>query len=252
MKTLAIRIEYDGTAYNGWQIQVDAPTIQETLNKTLSHMISGKIMFTGAGRTDTGVHARGQVAHAYIDDRFPIPEEKIIRAMNSNLPRDIRLTGARIIVGKFHARYDAVAREYSYNITKKESVFGRNFTTYLRYEPDFGLLCDAAAVFLGQHDFTTFSKDNPSTKSYICDVRICEWKKDNEHTFRLKIKADRFVYGMVRSLTGAMLDAARGKRTIDDLRDSLKHKDRSLNSPLAPAKGLILEEIFYGDNLNIF
>jgi tRNA pseudouridine38-40 synthase len=108
------------------------------------------------------------------------------------------------------------------------------------------------SIFIGKHDFTTFSKLNEETNSYVCDVHECKWDKVSPIEWKLKIKADRFVYGMVRSIVGAMIDIARGKRELDEISSALKSCDRSLSSPLAPAHGLILEKIYYPENLKIF
>jgi tRNA pseudouridine38-40 synthase len=131
-------------------------------------------------------------------------------------------------------------------------VFNRLFSTAIRYNLDFNKLKKSADIFVGKHDFTTFSKHNPDTKSYTCDVKKCNWKEISDGTWRLQIRSDKFVYGMVRSVVGAMIDIARGKRTIKEIKKALADCDRSFVSPLAPAKGLVLEKIIYPKKLHIF
>lgn len=251
MQTLALCIEYDGTNYFGWQKQKNAVSVQQKVEEAVAAILGIYVPVVGAGRTDTGVHARGQVAHARLEKLCRIPESNLIRAFNSKLPPDIRITNLRLLDGKFHARFDAIAREYSYTISSVKSVFSRLFAFYPDYPFDIGILLESASVFLGVHDFSTFSKSNPDTKSYVCNVKICRWSK-HKNFLRLRIKADRFVYGMVRSLTGAMLDIARGKRTMGEVRESLGRADRSLISPMAPPQGLVLEKIYYPKNIKIF
>lgn len=257
MKKLIIKIEYDGGRYGGWQRQKNNNSIQEEIENALN-LISGFkpderiVKITGAGRTDAGVHARGQVAHCDLPDQFRIPKRRICSALNSRLPEDIRISASLVRDMEFNSRFDAIAREYSYTFTQTESVFTRSYAPLVRFPIDFNLLNKCAAIFLGEHDFTTFSKHNPATHSYICNVKICEWQEYETGLFKLRIKADRFVYGMVRSLTGVMIDAARGKRTLDNIKESLDKKDRKFISPVAPAKGLILERIYYPEEMGIF
>ncbi|TAL68247.1 MAG: tRNA pseudouridine(38-40) synthase TruA [Bacteroidetes bacterium] len=252
MSILILKIEYDGTNYGGWQIQPNAPSIQEEIEKVLSQLNGNHIGIVGAGRTDAGVHARGQVAHARLEKKFPVPENKIPYVLNSKLPDDIRIVDAKIVNFDFHARFDAIAREYSYTITKRQTVFDKYFTTLIRFKLDYDLLEKSAKIFTGKHDFTTFSKNNSETKDYTCNVKICKWKEVDDGIWRLQIRSDRFVYGMVRSVVGAMIDIARGKRTIKEVRQALKDCDRSKSSPLAPAKGLVLENISYPKKFHIF
>jgi tRNA pseudouridine38-40 synthase len=251
MQTIALCIEYDGTNYSGWQKQKNAVSVQQKLEESVAAILGTDLPVVGGGRTDTGVHARGQVAHIRLDKTCTIPEENLKRAINSKLPLDIRISGLTILESKFHARFDAIAREYSYTIALNKTVFNRLYAYHPGYKYNNELLIDSASVFVGEHDFSTFSKNNPDTKSYICNVKICRWTKSGDY-LRLKIKADRFVYGMVRSLTGAMLDIARGKRTTGEVEVALNKADRRLISPIAPPNGLVLEKIYYPAKYKIF
>lgn len=248
MKTLILRIEYDGTNYSGWQRQKNAETVQGCLERGLERLVGEKYSIVAAGRTDAGVHARGQIVHAPLSRDFPVAKEKIVRALNSNLPRDIRATGAAVVDEKFHSRFDAMAREYSYTLLIRDSVFRNRFAAYFKYPMDPDKLNETASIFLGKHDFTTFSKFNADAKHYVCDVSVCGWEIVDEGCRRLTIKSDRFVYGMVRSLVGAMLDVARGKRSNEEIAAALDARDRNLSSQLAEPQGLILEKIYYPKN----
>ncbi len=252
MKTVVLRIAFDGTNYSGMQNQKSAPSVQEEVEKAVEEAVGYHCHVIAAGRTDAGVHARGMVAHARVRDDWSIPEDKICKALNSRLPRDIRVNGAQLRADDlFHARFDAIAREYSYTLSRREDPLARLTTWQTRYRFDEKLLHSASAVFLGVHNFTSFSKLNEDVKSYICTVDLCEWSELGSDSFRLKIRANRFVYGMVRSLVGAMMDAARGRRSIEDLESSLAAVDRSLASPIAPACGLVFEQAYYPDELSL-
>ncbi|MBM2814534.1 MAG: truA [Ignavibacteria bacterium] len=247
MATLGLKIEYDGTDYCGWQRQANSITIQERVEIALEKLINKSISIIGAGRTDSGVHARGQVASALIDDDFPIPENKIKLALNSELPKDIRIIEGKFFNFPFHARFDAVAREYSYTVINKEDVFRRRFSAYYTHKMDEESLFSSAEMFLGKHDFTAFSKKNPDVKNYICKVEICKWEKMDDNSFRLKIKSDRFVYGMVRSLTSVMLGLAAGKLKKKEIQESFMENKRKPIAALMPPSGLILEKVYYNN-----
>jgi len=249
MQTLILKIQYDGTNYGGWQIQPNARTIQDEIQKAFLSLTGEEINLIGAGRTDAGVHARGMVAHTALKNELKIPSKKIVKAINGHLPDDIRITDASLTDKKFNARFDAIAREYSYSIHTKESPFLNRFSTFIRYKLDIDKLFASAELFHGKHDFTTFSKLNEDTKNYVCDVEKCEWSGVSECQYILQIKADRFVYGMVRSIVGAMLDVAHGKRSIKDVKNALSQKNRELISPIAPPQGLVLEKVFYYEGL---
>lgn len=237
MKTLVLVLEYDGTNYSGWQIQKNSLSIQQEIESALYILTSKKYNIIAAGRTDAGVHAKGQVVSTIIDD-FTVPYDKIIYALNSKLPKAIRVVKSKIINEKFHARFDADYREYEYYITTKFNTFERFYVSFIKYPINQKLLFDSAELFIKKYDFTSFSKFNPDTENPVCNVTKCEWSKLERGKFKLNIKADRFLYGMVRSLAGVMVDIARGKRSAAEACEALQKKDRKYNSPLAPPEGL--------------
>lgn len=245
---VAILIEYDGTEFAGWQHQLNARTVQDAIEQAVCGVFGKQCAVVGSGRTDAGVHASGQVAHIDLPpDVHHIPEDKIAIAINTQLPRDVRILDARYIHSPFHARYDAIRREYCYTIQSKRSVFSQRYvwSPELPYNPD--LLVETASVFVGEHDFTTFSKYNASTKSYVCRVQECCTVINNDVT-TIRIAADRFVYGMCRSIVGAMMSVARKKRTMESIAQALVRKDRSYQEVVAPPQGLVLTNVSYRNN----
>jgi tRNA pseudouridine38-40 synthase len=249
MKTLAMSVEYDGTLYGGWQLQQNVPTVQGVLEKALSIITGEQITIHGSGRTDAGVHAYEQVAHAVVPDSFSIPNDKLCVAINTRLPHDVRINKASLLETPFHARFDAIEREYLYKISTQRSVFNRMYVWTPRYPLNGDILQLAAETFIGEHDFTTYSKHNPTTASYICKVKKCFWTwHEDIQEWHLTIAANRFVYGMVRCLTGAMTDAARGVLSLAQLAEALEAKDRTLASWLAPPQGLYLHKVLYKQN----
>ena len=252
--THVLKIEYDGTHYSGWQRQSNGMSVQQTIEDALKKLTGHEIPIIGSGRTDAGVHARGQVAHFKTPaEIFSIPRNKIVRAINSRLPKDIRILAHCIPLGDFHCTRDAMYREYSYSISQIEHVFQRYFTTYYPYTLNESRLHSSGELFLGEHDFTSFSKKNPSTKSYICNVKKCEWRKSGD-IFTLHIGANRFVYAMVRSIVGAMLEYARGTISKEELIRLLNHPTRSAlmkRPPVAEPQGLVLEKVEYPEHFGI-
>ncbi|MFW6276097.1 MAG: tRNA pseudouridine(38-40) synthase TruA [Bacteroidota bacterium] len=254
MATLILRLEYDGSSYHGWQSQPDMPNIQDKLESAIEKLTGRFTRITGAGRTDTGVHARGQVATMPLHDGFTIPEDKIPIALNSNLPPDIKITDAQISRKEINARFDAAAREYEYLLSADLNPFLRKYLSHYKYPFDPELLNEAAQLFLGTHDFSTYSKHNPEVTNHTCNLQICFWDNFRDdifqtEIFRLQIKADRFLFSMVRALAGAMLDHARGKVSLAGIKEALEAKNRNMASPLAPPQGLYLKKVYYPENL---
>lgn len=245
MQTLILKIEYDGQEFCGWQIQPKDRSVQAEIEKALHTLLKKEIKIIGAGRTDSGVHAMEMTASAEINFGINIPPQNLAKAINSKLPNDVYIKSAIISNNSFHARFDAQARSYKYYIHTKPSPIIRHYSTLWLFPLDEKLLFKSAEIFLTKTNFTTFSKNNPDTKNHICDVEISEWKKIDDNKYEYSIKADRFIYGMVRSIVGTMLDIARGYSNIDEVKELLLSKDRSKSSALAPAHGLFFEKAYY-------
>ncbi|HRS02224.1 MAG TPA: tRNA pseudouridine(38-40) synthase TruA [Bacteroidota bacterium] len=248
MLSIACLIEYDGTNYAGWQIQNNADTIQNEMQIAWKKLTSQSVNFIGAGRTDAGVHSKGQVASAKIDEIL-VPENKIAIALNSKLPNDIKIKKAKYIDFAFHPRFDAIAREYNYYLGKDVSVFQRNYITDLKFNINESKLFEIASIFLGAHNFTTFSKINEDIKNNNCIISKSEWEKLPSDIYKYTIISNHFLYGMIRALVGVMIDYARGKRTKEDIRNSFEKENRALASGFAFAKGLFLKRIYYAEEI---
>jgi tRNA pseudouridine38-40 synthase len=247
MRRIALLIEYDGTAYAGWQRQDNALTVQEVLETAAAKILGLPTTVVGSGRTDAGVHGRGQVAHLDAPLLCRIDGGSFARALNSCLPRDVRIRASAAVGERFQARFDAIRREYLYTVVlqQQHSVFHNRFAWSLRSRFDAGLVQAAADIFLGTHDFTTFSKMNASTEHYRCVIQKAAWREVESGVWQFHIIADHFVYGMVRSLVGAMVDVGNGRRTLADIGSALALCDRSQNSALAPSAGLVLWRVHY-------
>ena len=235
-------IEYDGSAYSGWQIQNGQLTVQGEIERALKQVYSDNIGISGAGRTDTGVHARGQVAH--FDLEYKADTGKLQRSLNGILNTDIRIKDVSLADPNFHARYSAILREYHYCITLQPPAILRNYSWYLTYDLDLNRMNKAAKSIAGRHDFTSFCRANSDVNNHFCHIKKAEWHKKEDQLI-LIIQADRFLHGMVRALVGTFVDVGRARLNSTDIKKILDAKDRSLASQSAPARGLTLENVFY-------
>lgn len=252
MKTLVLKVAYDGTDFVGMQRQPNGRSVEEILSRAIERIYGEPAAIVAAGRTDAGVHARGMVVHTRLKHADRLPLERIVRAINSVLPGDVRVLSVHLRSDvSFHARYDACRRRYSYTIARCDDPLQRRYQWYIPYRFREDTLNDCAAIFIGTHDFTTFSKLNAGQRSYICTVEHCQWHDCSCGRYRLDIVANRFMYGMVRAIVGAMLDCARGKRSLDEIADALASRDRAKSSPLAPPQGLIFESVEYPEQLGV-
>lgn len=251
MRKLVLKIEYDGTNFAGWQFQPKVRSVQGEIEKAALKLTGINYRTKGSGRTDAGVHASGQVAIIVLDENFSIPDDKIVTAFNTRLPRDVRINGAKIINQDFHPRFHAISREYSYNLILRDTVFKNKFHAHYKYPIKPNVLFDLQDIFLGEKDFTPFSKYNPTKLQYICNVTKCKWHKISDTEYRLDIAANRFVYSMVRLIVGACLEVARGKLTKQDLLKAFERSDRQLKIPVAPPEGLILTNIIFPEEYDL-
>jgi len=253
MKTVALLLEYDGTDFAGWQHQPNQRTVQSELTKVLQRFIPFEGFIVGSGRTDVGVHARGQVAH-FSTESLPFDVQQIPSIFAKRLPTDIRIIDALIPNGDdFHSRFSATERTYHYVISLKDSVFNRRFSWFQTQELSFDILQEAAEMFVGIHDFSTFTKHNKEVTDHRCIVNECEWSfvaKTQQCIFT--IKANRFLYSMVRALVGAMVRCGLGKDSIQELRDRFHQQNRSYIQKLAPPNGLHLAKVSYPQSYNLW
>jgi tRNA pseudouridine38-40 synthase len=249
VRNIKLVLEYDGTDFVGWQRQPNGRSVQGEIEKALLQLIQEKVNVIGAGRTDSGVHARGQVANFRSNSDMDI--KQINRGLVAIIPEDVSIVSLEETSLDFHARYSAKSRTYSYLITTSPSALLRKYSWFVKYSLDVKLLEQCAASFVGVHDFEYFCKDDSDVNNFMCNVSQSFWTF-NQNILRFQIQANRFLHSMVRLLMGTMIDVARGYISIDVVDSIFINQDRSKpgfgskrSGQVAPAKGLILESIQY-------
>jgi tRNA pseudouridine38-40 synthase len=242
MPTIRLIIEYDGTDYVGWQFQTNGRSIQEEIEKAIKQILQVNIRITGAGRTDAGVHARGQVASFFIGKDVEI--NTLAKRLNSVLQHSIVIREAAETEAGFNARYDAIKRRYSYSISQEPTAIQRNYCWQVFQKLDIDLMQKCAQQIIGEHGFRAFCKVEDDLHQHSCTITSAEWVKNNKLLI-FEITANRFLHGMVRSLVGTMVNVGRGHTMMDEFAKILESKDRTAAGMSAPAKGLVLEEIIY-------
>ena len=237
-----IELSYFGKNYHGWQIQPDASSIQEELNKAISVVLQEKNSVVGAGRTDTGVHASQMFAHF---DSDTILDKNIVFKLNSVLPEDIVVYQVEKVNDEKHARFDALTRSYEYNIWLGRNPFLLDTSWQLSHQKlDVNAMNEAAKILLEFENFQAFSKVKTEVKTFNCNVTKAVWiVNGNELVFH--ITANRFLRNMVRAIVGTLVDVGKHKITKEDFRNIILSKDRSNAGLSVPAKGLFLTEITY-------
>ncbi len=244
MKNYKLSIQYDGSAYAGWQIQQNSNTIQEKIVNAIEIFLKEKVNLIGAGRTDAGVHALGQVANFRTENEINI--RKFLYSINSILPKDISILNVEEVPISFHARFDALSRSYIYVITHVKSPFLEKYS-YLYPEIlkfDTGELNRISKCLLGEHDFTSFSKKNEVQIRKNCIISEIHWLKRKEKTL-FYITANRFLHGMVRTIIGTIINTAEQKLDVEYILNLLDNKDRTKAAKSVPAKGLFLYKVRY-------
>ena len=239
-----IYLAYDGTAYHGWQIQPNGASVQECLMKALSTLLRREVEVVGAGRTDAGVHALGQVANFHTESAMSV--EEILEYCNRYLPEDIAVVEVSEAAPRFHSRLNATGKRYRYRIINSQipDVFWRRYATEEPETLDLDAMRKAAELLLGEHDFKAFTsakKSKKSTVRRIDEIRIERIENRVEFVFT----GNGFLHHMIRILMGTLLEVGKGIRTPESVTDILKSGDRAKAGALVPAKGLVLEEVFY-------
>lgn len=245
MNRYFLKLAFDGTCYHGWQIQKNAVSIQQLLNKSLSLLLSEDIMLTGAGRTDAGVHAREYFAHFDLEQGLDQPaRKKLVYKLNRFLPNDVVVYDVIPVKPGVNARFSATGRTYKYYIHTFKDPFRDKYSQYLYGRISLELMNAGAAILVKTHDFTSFSKADTDTKTNICKVDSAFWTREgNDLVFT--IRADRFLRNMVRAIVGTLLDLGKGKITLTDLQQIISSHNRSDAGESVVAKGLFLEKIEY-------
>ena len=241
-----IKLSYQGTNYNGWQIQKNTPrTVQQVMNLSLSKLLNEKIEFTGCGRTDTGVHAREFYAHFdSIKNNLHINPMEWLCKFNMVLPVDIAVKEIVAVKSDAHARFGAVSRSYEYIINRKRDPFLLNRAYYLYQPLSLELMNEAAKMLFEYDDFSCFSKSNTQVKTNLCRIIEANWK-EADNLLMFTITANRFLRNMVRAIVGTMIDVGKEKISLDDFRKIIESKNRSDAGFSVPADGLYLVKVQY-------
>ncbi len=238
-----IRLSYDGSNYHGWQIQENAWSVQEELEKALAVVVREKVDLVGAGRTDTGVHAAFYMAH--FDSKLDtLATEKTVFKLNCLLPDDIAVQKIFQVRPDAHARFDATYREYKYYISGGKDPFSFKYADKENRKLDLVQMNEAARTLFDYNDFTSFSKLGSDTKTNICNIYKAFWEEKGIQVV-FTIRADRFLRNMVRAIVGTLLEVGLGKKTVQDFRTVIEKRDRSSAGASVAAKGLFLVDIGY-------
>jgi len=246
-----MEVFYKGTDYSGFQVQQNANSIQAEIEKAFSVLQKQQVRLTGASRTDTGVHALRNYFHFDLDG---VLHPQFIYKINAILPGDIGIKNITKVSTQSHCRFDAISREYNYYVYRYKNPFLKDRAYYFPYTLDIEILKEAAAVIKEYNDFTSFSKRNSQVKNFECIIESSEWIKEGDMLV-FNVKANRFLRGMVRGLTGTMLQLGRGKSSITDLRNIILAKDCTVADFSVPSHGLFLVDVQYPtgyfENMNI-
>ena len=243
-----LHLAYDGTAYHGWQVQLHSITVQAEVNRCLTQVLRQPISSQGSGRTDTGVHASHQVAHFDAELPESLPLDVLLYRLRRALPPDIGALRLHPVPDNANARFDAERRTYDYFVVTEPDPFRRDQALLVDRPLDVAAMNEAASYLVGQFDFTTFSKVKGAETHYVCCCYEAGWHPA-PGGWRFRIRANRFVRGMVRLVVGTLLDVGRGKLTPRQFQELLWAQRRVDAGGAAPAKGLFLSHVEYGSGL---
>ncbi len=246
-----IQVEYDGSAYHGWQRQAGVSTVQEHLEHAATTACRTPVTVVGSGRTDTGVHAIGQVAHFDLPDDLALTSamHRLEHSINGILPDDIAVRDLRSAPDNFHARYDARRRCYRYYVSTQWRALDRGRRVQVGASVDFERMNRAANDLQGEHNFSSFCRTQSETENRVCRVYRAHWvAEERPGDWYFVIEADRFLHGMVRAIVGTLVQIGLRKRDEDSLPEILQARDRRVAGPAAKAKGLVLYEVHYDDS----
>lgn len=246
MPTIRLLVEYDGTDFQGWQRQQNGPSVQGALEDALAIILREPVGVVGAGRTDTGVHARGQVAQ--VETGRAVDPRRLLASLGGLLPASVAVRCAEVAPAGFHARFDATSRTYHYHVATSARALDARTRVVLRAPTDFEAMNRAAQALVGQHECSAFCRTASETINRTCAVETVRWFPEGRSgDWRFEITADRFVHGMVRAVVGTLLEVGRGRRPETAIADALATHDRRAAGPAAPPHGLVLHHVGYSD-----
>jgi len=237
-----IEFAYNGKNYHGWQSQPNASSVQETLSKAIAVILRSEIELMGAGRTDTGVHAKQMFAH--FDTEENLETDFLVAKLNSYLPKDIVIYRIIKVSEDAHARFDAVKRTYEYHIHTYKNAFENESSWYVFQKLDLEKMNKAAKMLFDFEDFQCFSKVNTDVKTYNCKIMEANWQQKGEKLI-FTIAADRFLRNMVRAIVGTLVEIGSGKKALEDFKNIIESKDRTQAGTSVPAHGLYLTKVEY-------
>jgi tRNA pseudouridine38-40 synthase len=245
MPTIKLVLEYEGTSYAGWQRQPDQLTIQEAIERAIRQVSQATVSIIGAGRTDSGVHARGQVASFRTE--LDWPASSWMRALNAVLPKDIAVLSSALMDDSFHAQHDAQGKLYTYRILHRPArpTIDRAFVWHIYKPLDDTAMQQAAATLIGAQDFSSFEGSLTDNTNPICHLQRLEIIRQDDQVL-IEAYADRFLKHMVRAIVGTVVEVGLGKRAPDSLTEVLRARDRSAAGQTAPPQGLYLIRVDYG------
>jgi tRNA pseudouridine38-40 synthase len=236
-----LELSYNGSNYQGWQIQPNGNTVQGVLNNAISVITRKEVETMGCGRTDTGVHARQYFAHFDTDEALP---ERFLRSLNGILPNDIAVHDVRLVSSDFSARFNAISRTYEYHMIFEKDPFLQNLAVRWYQPLDIDAMNLACRELIGEQDFACFSKVNTDVKHYECNVLSAQWfYRDNILVF--EVTANRFLRNMVRAMVGTLIQVGESRSTVDQFKEILESKDRTKAGVSVPAHGLYLVSVNY-------
>lgn len=239
-----IELSYRGTAYHGWQTQANEVSVQTTLEAMLTQRLRQPVFITGSGRTDAGVHALQQFAHFDLDEPLDLSDD-LLYSLNCMLPDDIAIQAIFPVRPDDHARFSAVSRYYQYHITRQKNAFQSGLTYHFRPTLHVEQMNEACRMLLQHTDFKSFSKARANVTHFRCQLETAYWERIDNDRLTFHIKANRFLWGMVRTIVGTMLEIGQKRMQLADFERLILARDRTLAGRAAPANGLYLVEVGY-------
>ncbi len=245
-----LKLSYHGAEFSGWQFQPNAPSVQESLEKTLSAILHEKITVVGCGRTDAGVHASEYFAHIDATRNDLHSDEQFIFRLNKSLPNSIAIHAIHSMPENAHARFSAMSRSYTYVITRKKNAIHNGLAWEVHEPLNIALMNEAAQIILQHDDFISFSKTGGTMKTSICRISESQWKEEDEKLI-YTITSNRFLRNMVRMIVGTLVEVGKGKMQPQHVKELLDAKKQAAVLYIAPANGLFLSNVSYPADLSL-
>ena len=239
-----IELSYRGTAYHGWQTQANGISVQTTLEAALTQRLGKPMYVVGSGRTDAGVHAKQQFAHIDVQEPLPL-SESFLYALNCMLPEDIVIHQIFPVQPDAHARFSAISRYYQYHISRDKSAFYGGLTYHFRPLLQIDKMNEACQILLQHTDFQSFAKARADVTNFRCHLNFAYWAYTNDDCLTFHIKANRFLWGMVRTIVGTMIEVGQNRLSLDRFEQIILARNRTVAGRAAPANGLYLVEVIY-------